>query len=593
MPVYNITTTLNEFNVQNIAVKVYPRASIKRYNILLSFFITFLMLALPVWLFYNKLTLSTHFEESVGFRYFHSLRILYGAENPWLPQGQLPGILHIAIQKSLTFAGHPVNEFFPRVDLFSIWAVTLPLLLAGISYYWATKPLRTYFTSTIFAVVFLACFFSPRFQDGWMLLPDYHIWMISLAMVAIGWVIRLMSQTDQNFTINTRVALLLGLYAGACLSVKVTLFTYPLSIGLLLLSLDVKFKEMIKFSTKSKSSASAVWPVISKKIFIFTLVSGSTALLTWSTVLLIYYQGNASIIPEHFVNLFKFTDSQVQLIRSNNLMFLKTFTPITLLDFFSLIPIVLLGCFLSIRKHKYSSIAMVILPAGLIELYMLYQRNYTHTNIEVQYLFYILGTILVTSLFQKNSAVNPFYKNIINKFKNQTKLARYACILAIFITPIYIHTNYTLTHMKIFTAWIKELDIAGKGLQKAMAANQGNTLFLIPISESVDEYNLRTIDNGLFKSATGLSPLWDRTSFVARLYSDRWFASNYQTLPNVENYQNIVFRTAPKENIIDALKRLRRHYLYTFNTYNCEQPYFMFKVKELDVDLVFCTKNNS
>src|SRR3990167_8631772 len=37
-------------------------------------------------------------EESIGYRYFHSLRLLYGEhEFPWLPQGQLIGLIHMLV----------------------------------------------------------------------------------------------------------------------------------------------------------------------------------------------------------------------------------------------------------------------------------------------------------------------------------------------------------------------------------------------------------------------------------------------------------------------------------------------------------------
>lgn len=540
---------------------------ILQLRVTLSFLVTALMLLLPCWLLLHNITFSTHFEESVGFRYFHSLRLLYGHEYPWLPQGQLPGILHIAIQYFLTLIGHPVDQFFPRVDYFSNLAIVIPFIFTGIVYFWATKPIHSVYIQLLFAMLFVASFYSPRYQDGWMLLPDYHIWMISLSFLAIGWCARIMPTNNLFTGFTNKSALLLGVYAGLCLGVKFTLFTYPMTLGLLFIVLDRRMATIIRLSC----------------------ISIPISMITWVVILAIYYQGNFSILPGHFKALFAFTDSQVQIVRDDNIAFIKTFWPLTLLDIFPLIPLMIFGSVLAFKKNGIKTYAGILLPVCLLEVYMLYQRNYTHTNVEIQYLFLIVGTIMTIHVYQHYYPVRKIC-NWLLYGTNEHKAIRYSLLVVSLVVPILIHVSYTLTRLNEFTDWLKELNIAGKGMHNSLSKNSGGSLFLIPISASVDEYNLRTIDNGLFKAGSGLSPEWNPNTFVAKLYKNRSYASNSRNIPTLDQFENIIFRTNAGESIPDAIERLEHHYRSNFTKFNCNAPEFSYQIPTKQT-LVFCTKN--
>jgi hypothetical protein len=88
-------------------------------------------------------TLTGMAEESTGYRYFYTLRILYGDnERPWLPQGQLVGLAHMLIQVILTTLGYPPTELFPRIDLFAYSAAILPHILVALKYIRAVAPYK-------------------------------------------------------------------------------------------------------------------------------------------------------------------------------------------------------------------------------------------------------------------------------------------------------------------------------------------------------------------------------------------------------------------------------------------------------------------
>ena len=83
---------------------------------------------IPIAFFLLDLSPSNPFEESVGYRYFYSLRNTFGGEFPWLPQGHLPNLVHAAIQYLLDLLGFLHSDLGARIDLFSFLAVLAPLL---------------------------------------------------------------------------------------------------------------------------------------------------------------------------------------------------------------------------------------------------------------------------------------------------------------------------------------------------------------------------------------------------------------------------------------------------------------------------------
>ena len=83
------------------------------------------------WVILHGWTLSGWYEESVGYRYFYSLRMMYDVNAfVFVPQGHLMGIVNQVIQGLLTALGFPPNVLFPRIDLFSYVAVAVPHLAA-------------------------------------------------------------------------------------------------------------------------------------------------------------------------------------------------------------------------------------------------------------------------------------------------------------------------------------------------------------------------------------------------------------------------------------------------------------------------------
>src|SRR5687768_2303632 len=86
-------------------------------------------------------TLVGRYEESVGYRYFYSLRILYGGEYVFLPQGQLCDVFYQGLHMLLTMFGLAPTTLLPRADWFAYLAVILGHAVTAAAFAWAVSRL--------------------------------------------------------------------------------------------------------------------------------------------------------------------------------------------------------------------------------------------------------------------------------------------------------------------------------------------------------------------------------------------------------------------------------------------------------------------
>ena len=166
-----------------------------RWNDVLRTIIPTVMLAVGLlfplgWVILKGWTLTGLYEESVGYRYFYSLRMLYDVNAfVFLPQAQLVGIVNQVIQGLLTALGYPPDVLFPRIDLFSYITVAVPHLVAVAAFAWVVRPLRTFSGKLCAALFWLLPYYVPSvyYPGGYVnLQPDYHAWIIPIGLVAAG-----------------------------------------------------------------------------------------------------------------------------------------------------------------------------------------------------------------------------------------------------------------------------------------------------------------------------------------------------------------------------------------------------------------------
>src|SRR5437867_2456337 len=175
-------------------------------------------------------TLETLIEESFGYRYFYSLRILFGHEGPWIPQGHTVGILHHLFNLILSLAGLPQSDLELRPFLF-IWGCALIGLIAvGLAFYFALTAFRSFAARAFFFVLLIGGFMSSALPFYWYILPDYQIWIAVLALMTLAWAGRMMPQQDEA---TLGQAIRIAAFGGLAVGIKASCAVYPLTLALI------------------------------------------------------------------------------------------------------------------------------------------------------------------------------------------------------------------------------------------------------------------------------------------------------------------------------------------------------------------------
>lgn len=227
-------------------------------------------------------------EESVGYRYFHTLRILYGDhERPWLPQGQLVGLTHMALHLALTALSYPPTQLFPRIDLWAYAATGLPLVLTGFAFAWAARPLPGLTSQALMAAFCIMAAFDRSTSLGYHLLQaDYYSWVYVVAFVAVGWVVRAVRDEQP---LSQSATVLLGIFTGACLAIKPSYLVFSLPIGILL---------WLQSPGRSQG-----------RMLLLIALGCCIAALTWIGVLGAYYLGDPMATIRYYAQLLAFSES--------------------------------------------------------------------------------------------------------------------------------------------------------------------------------------------------------------------------------------------------------------------------------------------
>ncbi|MDP1615378.1 MAG: hypothetical protein Q8L68_06235, partial [Methylococcales bacterium] len=342
----------------------------------LSFITTllFFILSLPMLILaYHHVAVSPLFEEATGFRYFYSLRILYSAERPWLPQGQLPGIINIGIQYILTACGYSITKAQPRIDLFSYISAIIPMAISAVAYFWAALPLRTNSARLLLAVAILATTYAyslRMFFPFWNTVPDYMNWFPIVSILSIGAAFRLLSSAHTKVW-SFKNASWLGVFLGASITIKVTLFIFPFTLACMMLFQDKRFLLSLGYAFQSF--------IVGCVLFI---------VITW-----IYYLGSTQATLDFFPTTLSFMHtSRIDILFKDWLLQLKPISASDFTYFAVLLPMISLifGVF-----NPKARILLSTLPASLLYLTLLFKRFYWVTILEVQFFSLFLAVTIV------------------------------------------------------------------------------------------------------------------------------------------------------------------------------------------------------
>lgn len=169
----------------------------------------------------NKISPVAFAAESVGYRYFHSYRLLHGDKSGlWLPQGQTLGVIHEFGQHLLDWGG--VSGLRERIDFFSYGTLAFNTLVFGAVAWGLGRALPAgWRPRLLWAATGLFAVYGSWWGQFSACLPDYYACEVTLTASCLGLFILWHQQPD--FRMSSVRAVALGALAGAMVGIKITL----------------------------------------------------------------------------------------------------------------------------------------------------------------------------------------------------------------------------------------------------------------------------------------------------------------------------------------------------------------------------------
>lgn len=209
----------------------YPKSTdLQLFIGILSVWIPALLFAVVViapifWVALNGWTLTGTNEESVGIRYFNSLRALYDPPTYlFVPQGQTIDLLNKLIQLLLTAIGLPPTQLFPRIDYFSYISVAAMQAFNVACFVWMALAIPRLTGQLVAGIIWLGFIVSKDFSFIYGLFqPDYFVVEPGIALLAAGAILR----TAQGVPLSPRRLASFSAMIAFALATKFTLVLFP------------------------------------------------------------------------------------------------------------------------------------------------------------------------------------------------------------------------------------------------------------------------------------------------------------------------------------------------------------------------------
>lgn len=476
--------------------------------------------AAPGLFFVSGFTPSAYVEESVGYRYFYSLRMAFGNEFPWLPQGQLPALVHVAIQRILSYLGLPESQLFPRVDIFSFLASLAPGLVAAIAAYRALRRLQFLESRILLGALSLILMTSTDLAHGpgWTVLPDYHVWVVPLSFLSL----ELLMREPSSVPSWKRDVILAGCIGGLAASIKITfaIFALPLVPVLLWRS-----------------------PIRLRSTFVWMTTSGLVGLAIYTGVVWAYY-GFGDIRP-HFSDTLYFLQTQANTLPTGY----SAWSFIIVRPLFFIV--ILLPAALALLGKLTRRIEPVAIAAfGLVSLLLAFQRLYSHTLIET-YAFAVMEFGVAIWVLER-----AWPGRLIWRSAAVMGGGLVACSLIFFHIPAL---GAALSHSESVAAssarWRNQLDA---GPLPIWILTTGNS------------YRPNSIESSLCKGGMDIfNPQWGNSSYIEKLFPHFKCAVASVGRPTKPLKGAIGFVRLPEETLKSAIDRVEEYYSVSFADYSC------------------------
>lgn len=494
------------------------------------------------------ISLTASMEESFGYRYIGSLRVLYGDEDPFLAQGHLPSLLHLPIQSFLDWLRHPTNEIHPRIDRFGVIAILMPIVLGGITMALLLHRLPNVAFRFSVALATLAVVYAPPMNFTWLTRPDYHLWALTIAFGSTWQWLRL-ADTKAHAAPRWREAIVLSISIGAGVSVKLTyaLFWLP---------------HVALYLYRCQSPALMIR-------FLGSTIIGAT--LVWIGFLFLYY-GDISAVAKFLRDLGYFLGTQRSTLAKQSGLDLFSLLSSALpnpLQSLALLPVLAIATaafYWTQQGYRMAAIGFGLSTiAGLMAAM---QRPYWGTFIESQ----LLALMALTALSWLSIKSAP------GIFQNRWRLCAPALIVLIIFGGCAL--SLQVVHgIKDFYKLNSDYQVANAELEKSILHAEGKVALL----SGNNAYRITSIYGGICKGGSEIfAPHLGLSTYTQKLFPNLWCGLVPGKIRE-DSFSLLIFMQLKTESFSDALQRTSSFFQFQPSAITCDKS-----IKTVNATLHLC-----
>jgi len=451
------------------------------------------------------LTLTGACEESLGYRYFFSLRLLYDADGyVFLPQGHLMDLVHQLLQLILTAAGLRPDAVFPRIDVFSYCSIAIAQITAALVFLLVTRRVTSPWARMAMVAVALVPFYNvPISGFNVILEPDYMLWILPVMLLTAGAVFGLAGDGFVPWT--QRDSWTLTALVTAALGLKATLLIYPISLGVVLLIRRKGFQAS----------------------FVQAVTSVVLGVLGWLLVLLIYYHGRWDDLLRYFSVEARFGSSVRPTISYLGWLHVELGAGRWLVTSSILLPIAMLVLLATSRSRPQLALNCGVLVGSVLYHLGLFFRDTPVTLFEAGN--FLVFAVLVVA-----------YKPVLLV---ASRTARVALGGAALVACLAVLGGVEYMH-KYYIPYLVTLNRAQEQAAAALAGFDDRIAFLLPDNS----YRPLTIDSDVFKGGSNIleGARFGKSNLIRGMFPRRWYFTEtpafYAASPiNLGPFRAVVF----------------------------------------------------
>ena len=429
--------------------------------------------------------------EITAYRYFYSLRMLYGeGESPWVPNGHTVGLAFKLINHGLTALGISPANIYPRIDL-ALSAFNFAAFFAAAVLLWL---LRKRAPNDLWvcglAGLGLGILYQEKLLSGhFTIVPDYPNLILPIALATL-----LLTPSSEPLSRPWLRAAVLVVFGTLLLATKLTFISFYL------------------FAAASLLFALPRW---SQRIACGLVLAVVPLLLSLALLFLYHnFQWEAVSTNLHFIQDF-LRNSEVAKpipyptwLRNTLLQHWQTgsyFGFCAVLTPF----IAIVGLLFS----KTRTLAALTLLCSIIPHALIFRRPHAYSFIEVNFLLFV---VLFVFLFD------------LAKLHQPAATRRAFFLSGAFALMVMVWWMIQLpSGLRQIQARIEECNTSGQEVTAFVNRYPGKTLFLIPNNS----YNLPSLDCAISKGGTDMhSNTWGDSPFMVQLFQEKTYLFGYSPL---------------------------------------------------------------